>query len=522
MPQDNDRSREIDEEDRKRRQQALRSLAQGDASGDANDASSVTPSNASAIFTLPSPRHRWWIAALAVTLCAVALASLGYFAFFRPTGARPMATPTPVVASIRENNLACMKAMAVSPDGASVAILGYRHSCPSDDPESYAYQPGQVNIYSTKTDQFITSIHPDDPIASALHPQVPSRVHPAPITAADTSHATIRYWQMFWSPDSSQLVVAFSFPAYSSPLSTPGAPANTEGVLITDIQVTRTRVLAQTISPFTVYTGVWNITTGAYIPIPAGVDQGNWAPVPPALSYTWDSTDTLIPQGPALSPTTLSPAPTPGPIGTPIGGSAFTMWQTTQAQFAIDQTSSPLPSPVPGLFLLSTDFPMWSPGGTRLLLAPFLFTQPFAVLVSKGYTPPTADVLASLKLRPNTPLLPMRDKGLAAALASLKPFQGTNGAPTTVTLAWRPDGRVLAALIPPASRSGQIGVTPAVVKLYDCATGNLLDTLREQTPPGLPDASVYLSWTPDGSHLLLLDTGASSLIFWGPDQLPKK
>ncbi|HEU5347688.1 MAG TPA: hypothetical protein VFU63_03650 [Ktedonobacterales bacterium] len=514
MPDGEEPLHETDEEDRKRRQQALRSLAQNDASRDTTDASTVTPSDATSTFALSSRRRPWWTGALILALCTVALASLGYFAIFRPTGARPTATPTPVVASIRENNLTCMKAMAVSPDGASVAILGYQRDCPSANPQGYAYHPGQVNIYSTKTSNHIASIQPDDIIAKALHPQTPPDVQPAS-RKADTSHAVIRYDEIFWSPDNTQLAISFALSVYSDVTPQAGAQTSTVyGVLLTDVHGTHTRVLAQTLGPFTVYTGAWNITTGAYIPIPAGVDQGQWTPVPPALSYTWDSTDTLVAQGQKLSHTTVPPTPEVGPLGDPIGGQSFTTWQPAQIQPIVDTTTD-IPSAIPNAYIFGADFPAWSPDSTRLFLNVNMNIS--EVLTAQGNG---ADNLGRSAVQMS--LLPMRDKGLAAAIADLKPTVNPAGSPQVMDAAWRFDGRVVAASILTSSTRDRASAGPAQVRLYDCASGRLLGTLQGQPLSNTQQAgALYLRWTPDGSHLLLLDTGNGKLTIWGPGQLPK-
>lgn len=90
-------------------------------------------------------------------------------------------------------------------------------------------------------------------------------------------------------------------------------------------------------------------------------------------------------------------------------------------------------------------------------------------------------------------------------------------------VAWRFDGRVVAASILTSSTRDQVNVGPAQVRLYDCASGRLLGTLQGQLLPNTQQAgALYLRWAPDGSHLVLLDTGTGKLTIWGPSQLPQR
>ncbi|HEY1391370.1 MAG TPA: hypothetical protein VGF38_22720 [Ktedonobacterales bacterium] len=510
---------EAEGESRQRRQQALRSLAQSDPGSGAAATMSAPTSPTGAVTLTPASRRRWWIAALVVTLCVVVLASVGYVVFLRPTPAKVI-TKQAISALATQDNLTCIQNMAISPDGASLAIQGYYHRCASEDIANYGYQPGQVNIYNVNTGQLTATLHPDDPIASALHPRMPSGVHPAQ-PGADVSHVIVHYLNMFWSADSTQLALTFSISTYASATPASNAPTSiTTGALLTDIKVGHPRVLAHTQSPYINSSDTWNVKNSAYIPIPANVDQSRpWSPVPPALGYTWDATGALAPHGPTLTYTApAQPAPTPGTIGSPVGSSSFTIWQPAQVSFVTDPSSSNSSARVPGLYRFSTDFPIWSPDGSWL----YLDMRVNDVIVADGYSLPDAGSPLMRQIGSDTPVLPMRDKGLAAALASQsqKPFQDASGAPNSVAVAWRPDGRALAVVIPPVVVPGKVALAPAGVDIYDCATGKLLATLHQPTSPNSQSDPLFLRWTTDSSHLLLLDAPTGYFTIWGPDQLP--
>lgn len=504
---DDDRLTHETGEGRQRRQQALRSLAQ---------ASEPNASPAAAINSIvPSlPRQVVWRIAIITTLGMVLLSGLGYFAFFRSAPAKTIIPP--LFTSSTDNRLACAKGMDISPDGASIAILGYQDNCPSTNLQSYAYHPGQVNLYSIATGHFIAALQLDNLIDKVLHPQIPSGVQPASRTA-DTEHAAIQYEQILWSSDGQKLAIAFSFPTYTSPTATTEA-GETSGVLLTDIQGIHTRILSHTRSLSTIDTGVWNVADGTYVPIPTGTDQSQWRPAPPAIGYSWDATNTLAPQGPTLTSTTLPPTQTLGPIGNPIGGHSFTVWQTAQLQPIVDTTSSSLPAIVPGSMYFVADFPAWSPDGALL----FLNMNIFDVLVTQKNDSSTLPTQPGSHISSDTPLLSMRDKGLSTALADTQFALTADGNPDVLTAAWRPDGRVLAVSITRSATSSGANQTPAKVRLYDCTTGKLLITLRGQQVSNTQQAGVlYLRWSSNSSHLVLLDGGTGQLSIWGSSQLPK-
>jgi WD40 repeat protein len=87
-------------------------------------------------------------------------------------------------------------------------------------------------------------------------------------------------------------------------------------------------------------------------------------------------------------------------------------------------------------------------------------------------------------------------------------------------LAWRPDGKLLAALYPNAS--APVGDSAFTISLYDTATGKLVKRLT----PDLSRLQVgesgieTLSWSPDGKRLLLIDNVYGAITIWGPGALP--
>ncbi|MGH2514694.1 MAG: hypothetical protein ACRDHP_03480, partial [Ktedonobacterales bacterium] len=84
-------------------------------------------------------------------------------------------------------------------------------------------------------------------------------------------------------------------------------------------------------------------------------------------------------------------------------------------------------------------------------------------------------------------------------------------------VAWRPDGRVLAAY----GISTTVGIIQQVT-LYDCATGHVLASLNPLLGQGALDGfnGGLLRWSPDGAHLLAYARASATLTIWGRGRLP--
>ncbi|MGH2515480.1 MAG: hypothetical protein ACRDHP_07475, partial [Ktedonobacterales bacterium] len=415
-------------------------------------------------------------------------------------------TGHPRVIDLTQDGLTCPKDVAWSPDGATVAVLGYQlgqpsgsqPNCPSTSLNGYAYLPGQIDTYSVASGALVARILPDDAIAQELHFAPP--VGATPTTHfADVSHQIILYLHVLWSPDSKTLAVSFA---------TNGDTTRYfDGVVLTDAAGTHSRVLSYGggLSTSGQYSGEWNVMTGAYIPVPANTPPGNWQPVPAALRYAWSTDDTLAAQGPPLSSASVPPAPSLGPIGNPDGGSSFTIWQP-EAVMPVANTNN--------LYLFGPAFAAWSPDGSRLILR----INVFGVLSTDPSSPPSADVLASQRLT-EAALFPLRDKGLVNGLADVRSSRAGSNT-DSVPVLWRPDGRAVAVVTQPIASPDNPTTAEPSVRIYDCASGKLLGTVREQISSTSAGTAANVSWSADGTHLLMLDSSNLDVIIWGPGQLP--
>lgn len=503
---DDTHTRQAENEDvaRLQRQQMLTDLAREMQAGGGSSLSVTKyPSGRASLRPPRSLRSRSWRVALAVILgVAVAGGALSYYALRRSTQPA-VSTIHPLLIQTAQNGIACPQDVAWSPSGTMIAVLGYQQHCPNTAAQSSTYPPGQVDIYSAATGTRIAQILPYDPIAQNLHLTSPM----ATSVAHSTSHQITQYGHVLWSSDGKLLAISFSV---TSEMNSAGnLSLVTDGVLLTDVAGTFSRTLFHSRSPFEVYSGEWNLTTGAYLPIPIDVEPYSWYPVPPAMSYAWDSDGSLAVQGQLLSLISIPSTSPLGPIGNPDGDSSFTVWQPA------------IITPIVGTggntsinYLYGAHFPAWSPDGSHLILD----VDVFDLLVTDRSRLPSAANLASQRIAARA-LLPARDKGLTQILADAsRTMPGSTG---SIQVLWRPDGRIVATPLQPSFSPRDPASAAPEVRLYDCATGQLLSTLREPIQPTSQESTpVYVRWSPDGSHLLLLDSEYGTLALWSLSQLP--
>jgi WD40 repeat protein len=101
----------------------------------------------------------------------------------------------------------------------------------------------------------------------------------------------------------------------------------------------------------------------------------------------------------------------------------------------------------------------------------------------------------------------MRDAAIFEVIESAS----MNGTDTALTLAWSPDGRMLAAY-----KAGN------TVALYNSTNGHKLASFDlPGTSAAPPTDAVALRWSPDGSHLLLSSVASDLVSLWKVEHLPR-
>ena len=408
--------------------------------------------------------------------------------------------PPPLVIRIARDGLGCVQAVVWSSDGRTLAVAGSDLGCGDG-----AYLPGQINLYDARSGRLLARWHPDAAVLAALHATIPS-VPLAPQTGG--SDLLSSYDQALWSPDGQSLAVTLFIVPNPQAGGTP-----VQGLLLLDRDGTHPRVLLHAWSRSAPDLVAWDLAQSAPVLGTAPAD---------AAAYVWGSGGALSAVA-ALGNDQRLPAVAPsGPIGDPDGGGSFTAWQSGEllqsASLATDST--PLPEP----YLWFTSFLAWSPDGRYLSVVPrnealvvpiypdttqlptgaFGEVQTGVAVAAAAETPPPG------ALQPALPYVRARDRAMSD-LAQTQ-LSGSNGG---WALAWRRDGRVLAAFGP------RTGAVPPLT-LYDTATGREMGALEPVSDAGnlLAGQNDILRWSPDGTRLLLYSSGLGTICIWGPAQLP--
>ena len=372
----------------------------------------------------------------------------------------------------QQDGLSCLVDAAWSPDGTSIAILGYTQTCS----QSF-FVPAQVNIYDAYTSKLIAHWTPDYPVVRTLYAteifpvRLKTILEKKPFPGSNggfVSVSPIYYSHILWSPDGQHLALTFT--------ASTRLRHNFGGVLLIGSNGNQAQVFIQPQDSTDPLYREWNLRRG--VPVKS-------LPAPAALVYQWGPGGALLPRT-LLKDHTVIVAPQPGPIGNPDGGDSFTIWQPGLA-IIISRAHTP------SVYIWKTTVTAWSPDGNYLVEGFGLK----AIIGSSGHPFPSSSILNDLHLN-NTPLLPVHDTAILRA---------TFG---SLAMAWRSDGRVLA-----------VTNFTGTVDLYDCVTGQKLATLfmpMNQAP--ISGSPALLRWSPDGTRLLLSSAQWGIVNIWGPGQLP--
>ena len=525
-------SHDPEPDERSRRIAALRNLAQqGDIQSEPESDAPPTAPPATPAPPTPISTQRSRKALLIAAISVLVLVAVAGGLIVRAIAARPSPTTTnPLQAFTTSilhpggNDAACPQDVAWSPDGATVAFLGYQLSCASSDPAGYSYHAGVVALYDAVKGVVTGTILPDPIIAAALGLKPPTIATPRPFSAPDdhnTSQQVVDYSHVLWSPDGKQLAITFSVLVATGVTHGGFVTKTVMGVLLMSPSGGNVRVLSHTMASNEAYSSLWNLATGEYIAasgsarLPDSTNTGWYAAqalTPPAPAYRWDDTGHLQ----AIT--------APSPVGPADGGTAFSIWQPGVARLISQiytgnlEQSQPLRTPVE---TWDSPFAAWSANGKYLLAESGIFGWRVAV---PGAQTPDKATLAQVGLG-GAPVMQARDAALVAVLKSYHDLSVNPGASNTpLYLAWSPDGKRLAVEASAYTLRGQTSpqIKDFAVQIYDCASGKLLGTLIPNlTLNGDYSGTAFLRWSADGSRLLLYNPLLSGAQVWGATELPK-
>lgn len=450
-------------------------------------------------------RHRPVVLWLSIGALVIILFSSGIFIWLHASESRPIPAD-PMIIHFPSGGISCPIEATWSPDGKSIAVLGYS-TCGSPQPgmnnpaiTSTTTVPagGMLTVYSATSGAVLRAIRLD----SWITPQsLPSS---SQYGSGQGKQVAYNYFHVLWAPDGQCAAVLFDVGGMDQH----GAAQDYGGGLLLihvargavdvyaqpgflhDYQAVRESAISSPTAPSTLR---WDVTTGAM----------DTLHVPPALSYEWHQDGTLQPTQPlSRAPDTPPPTATIQPVGNPLGGARFSIWQSGVLTYASARCSSGEQPAAHSYYFVfgTTGTSAWSPDGRFLYLS----------VGTLGRLPisadPPVDTLnggACTQLGPAGKWLqlPVRDAGLANAIRQLNPPLSNQA-----LVAWSPDGTHLAVEL--IAQAPETQNTP-LVTIYDCRTGKILTELTAHQFGMQPDLTRTASlsdpiWAPDGNRLLLL------------------
>lgn len=409
-------------------------------------------------------------------------------------------TTGPLTIPLAHDDIGCPSDAAWSQGGTQIAVLGTTICAQAFSATNHVH----INVYSAVTGKLQTQIDPDTVVQPAVRQAM----------GANRNFQFVSYEHVIWSQQG-PLAVTLSAQAFDC--LDPGSNPNNcnwwySGVFLVDsvggsIQLVLVQVVPE---PTFAYHVLWDLTAKKASVTRNAVsgDQYSFSSLPPALSYGWAADGHLAVSAslPAHPDDTSAQAQA---AAQPIGGSQAPLASIWQPGVL---TYQPLGQGMPSTLAWNTDWRAWSPDNTHLLDAVSLQ----AILQPPGQPSLDTGALGN-PLAAYLPILPVRDAGLQALISGLQSSAASSA--TSATVAWRPDGMMLAAqsAVPPT------GTHPNSVAVFSCTSGARLATLQlpvSTSPNGRAKASSLLQWAPDGTRLSLYDPYTRVLLVWGSDTLP--
>ncbi len=427
----------------------------------------------------------------AIVARAIGLLSLSIFIVFSACSpsydGRTPTAPRQLVLVPQHDGLDFPQDAAWSPDGTRIAILGRTAPlAPSDS------GPHVVNTYDATSGTLMAQLHPDPLVQTSITAALQSAAA-TPSSAASSALQSIDFVHVLWSPTGQRL--ALTFVVFT------GQPLpRLDGLVVATPDGKQPQVLLHS-HDLTPMPTVWDVSTGSLAPS---------SPLPPALGYQWATGGTLAPATP-LNASTPPAQPAAGQIGTPDAAPSFTIWQPGQVALQLTNPTNNSPQiTVPGVYTWLTDFAAWSPDGRYLLADMSIFGQ----LQPSHRQLPSAQTLVQFRLD-HAPLLPVRDTALEQLLLAMPP--DSPGA--SYSVAWRPDGRVLAIQVEVFDSRGN--PSQSAVTFYETAHGAKIGSLSPAAQgASFQNAANLLRWSRDGTRLLIFDHSFGTVTIWGSGLLP--
>jgi hypothetical protein len=391
----------------------------------------------------------------------------------------PMNIAASKILTPQSQGFVCLSDTAWSPDSRYLAMVGYRRTCLL---EGMPNGIGMVAVYNTITGQPVTDIQIDGPVQQALQRLAP-HLGSSPI---------LNYTQVLWSPRGNRLAIPFTVQLKQVPGSQISYVTVYNGLVLMNEDGSDIQVLLHAQSS-NASSAEWDLARQAAMPDPAVLaeDSPKAAALSPSTMYMWGANGSLIAEqfGDSQSSSLI-------PIGNPMGGYAFTIWQPGVV-ILNNILADGAATTGPPVYTLDSNFGAWSPDGRYLISI-----QIESRLEYSGEQQPTQQALTALDVS-QLPLLQVRDQALQQVLETLS----SPTAPSNLDMiSWRPDGDALAVY----------DASSTSLNIYDCLTGYQIDSLLLSSKPFSANlnGTYMLRWSPNGKHLMLFDPDAGNIILW--------
>ncbi len=429
---------------------------------------------------------RWMSAPLLTLLLALTLLLIGCSGPANPAARRAttpaatsIATATASVAPLHgtitrtlrlaDAPAACPIDAAWSPSGGQLAVLATRDTCLV---RPAAKMPDLIIIYDAHSGAIVRQIS----LAAAL----------ARVQADVMIEPGFGFSGVSWSPDGSMIVVPFfQYIVYSS-------DPRGMGILVISPQGGSVRALAGPSNfapspvgfhPRFVGATVWNVRAGA----PACTVE---VPLTTSPTYQWSADGHITP---ALS-------------ATPTNGSQFSYWQPGFIA-AVPTNSQSAANPV--WFFSTAAFTRWSPDSRYVATGLMTMNQ-------AGRTDGAPSTIAPENCRDESlpqpcfdQMIPTPDAAFRTVMARMKVAALSSPPlyPNDAPVVWRPDGAVLATVLPRDDGSGaQRAIT---ISLLDTASGQVIGSVVIPIEATQGDIGMarwpYFSWSPAGHQLAVVN-----------------
>jgi len=448
----------------------------------------------------PRRRGRALVVGVGVVALCVIVVIIGVFSrtlpFKLPFGAPANASLPPITTrSITPLNdgMSCFADATWAPTGADFALLGYQRDCPTLF-NAGTFTTGMITIYSATTGKPVGQILLDKLLTSQ------------PTFPQDTQ--VIVYQHLLWSPDGQRLAVTYEAETYGFGASGFYPQILAAGALVVHADGSHPQAV---IIPSASLPSAAP-TAGIEVDLSTGKLLAPPTLAPDAVAYRWGANGSLS----AIT----APGAGMGAVGSSSGSQQFSVWQPGVLEPGLTSTDPTVPNniqTISNLYLWNTSVAAWSPGG-RYLYAPLTINRRIRL---PGTPASTANIPNELEADSRVAIAPhdAAQIGLYPALTptNVTPLEYGEGFLPATDVAWRPDGRVLAA-------QPLIGPTQNVttLTLYNCATGKVIQKLTHdaqgteifQDNTGTRVGDGLIRWSPDGARLALADPAFGTVTFW--------